>query len=313
MTETVCVSQIHPHAYPGEQLHSYYGTGTQEIAVASMQAAKIRAESKPGRKCMPGTAAGAQRQGKLWTSLEELCALLHVPMPNGLEAQQLLFQHMRFRKGQRIYTIGQPFNLLYVVHSGFLKTVLIDEYGNDQVLNFPMKGDLLGIDGIHERRYASEAVALSECDVILLPFSQLTTLGRSHTGMASLIYSLISEELLREQALIGMLGSLRAEVKVARFLISLSERFAEMGYSGKQFTLRMTRHEIGSYLGLTLETVSRTLSALTECGLITVHQRSVSICDIDALRILRRLPPLIAGGRRMAGGQLDKRAAYGRL
>jgi CRP/FNR family transcriptional regulator len=164
-----------------------------------------------------------------------------------------------------------------------------------------MKGDLFGVDGIHDRRYASEAVALSECDVILLPFSQLTAPGRSHTGMASLMYSLISAELLREQALISMLGSLRAEVKVARFLVSLSERFAEMGYSGKQFNLRMTRDEIGSYLGLTLETVSRTLSALTQCGLITVHQRSVGICDIDALRILRRLPPFITGGRRAVG------------
>jgi CRP/FNR family transcriptional regulator, anaerobic regulatory protein len=309
MTETVYVSQIHPHAYLGEQLHSYCGLSTQEIPIASTQVPNIRAESITRRTYVPGTAAGAQRQGNLWTNLGELCALLHVPIPSGMEGQEPLFQHMRFKKGQRIYTIGQPFNLLYVVHSGFLKTVLIDEYGNDQVLNFPMKGDLFGVDGIHERRYASEAVALSECDVILLPFSQLTTLGRSHTGMASLMYSLISEELLREQTLIGMLGSLRAEVKVARFLVSLSERFAEMGYSGKQFNLRMSRHEIGAYLGLTLETVSRTLSALTECGLITVHQRSVGICDIDALRNLRRLPPLIAGGRRAAG----KKAAYSRL
>ena len=91
--------------------------------------------------------------------------------------------------------------------------------------------------------------------------------------------------------MVSMLGALSAEARVARFLVSLSERFADMGYSSKLFNLRMTRHEIGSYLGLTLETVSRTLSAFNEFGLITVDQRSIGIKDLDSLRTLRRLPP----------------------
>jgi len=96
---------------------------------------------------------------------------------------------------------------------------------------------------------------------------------------------------VREQAMVSMLGALSAEARVARFLVSLSERYAEMGYSSKLFNLRMTRHEIGSYLGLTLETVSRTLSAFNEIGLISVDQRSIGIKDLDALKTLRRLPP----------------------
>jgi CRP/FNR family transcriptional regulator len=91
--------------------------------------------------------------------------------------------------------------------------------------------------------------------------------------------------------MVSMLGSLSAEARVARFLVNLSERFAELGYSGKQFNLRMTRHEIGSYLGLTLETVSRTLSAFNEMGLISVEQRAIDIKDFNALKTLRRLPP----------------------
>ena len=94
-----------------------------------------------------------------------------------------------------------------------------------------------------------------------------------------------------EQAMIGMLGALSAEARVARFLVSLADRFAAMGYSSKLFNLRMTRHEIGSYLGLTLETVSRTLSAFNEIGLITVDQRTIGIKDAEALKTLRRLPP----------------------
>ncbi|MBI1892340.1 MAG: helix-turn-helix domain-containing protein [Burkholderiales bacterium] len=244
--------------------------------------------------------AGWQRQGKLWSNLKELCDLLRIPHVANHADEELLFQHVQFKTGQRIHTIGQPFDTLYVVHSGFLKTVLIDEFGNEQVLSFPMKGDLFGVDGIHTKRYASEAVALSNCDLILLPFKKLTALGRTHAEFEHAMYSVMSRELVREQSMVSMLGALSAEARVARFLVSLSERYAEMGYSSKLFNLRMTRHEIGSYLGLTLETVSRTLSAFNEIGLISVDQRSIGIKDIDALKTLRRLPPSSSRSKQLA-------------
>ena len=235
--------------------------------------------------------AGWQRQGKLWSNLKELCDLLRIQTSASLADEEFLFQHVQFKAGQRIHTIGQPFETLYIVHSGFLKTVAIDEFGNEQVLSFPMKGDLFGVDGIHSRRYSSEAVALSSCDLVLLPFKKFTALGRAHAELENAMYSVMSRELVREQAMVSMLGGLSAEARVARFLVSMSERFAEMGYSSRVFNLRMTRHEIGSYLGLTLETGSRTLSAFNEIGLIVVDQRSITIRDIEALKTLRRLPP----------------------
>src|SRR3569832_476657 len=239
----------------------------------------------------PSMEAGWQRQGKLWSNLKELCDVLRIPSAAVHTDEELLFQHVQFKTGQRIHTIGQPFDTLYIVHTGFLKTVLIDEFGNEQVLSFPMKGDLFGVDGNHTRRYASEAVALSNCDLILLPYKKFTALGRTHVELEHAMYSVMSRELVREQAMVSMLGALSAEARVARFLVSLSERFANMGYSNNLFNLRMTRHEIGSYLGLTLETVSRTLSAFNELGLITDNQRSIGIKDVEALRTLRRLPP----------------------
>ena len=239
-----------------------------------------------------------QRQGKLWSNLKELCELLRIPVTSSVNDEEFLFQHVQFKTGQRIHTIGQPFDTLFIVHSGFLKTVLIDEFGNEQVLSFPMKGDLFGVDGIHTKRYASEAVALSNCDLILLPFKKFIALGRTHSELEHAMYSVMSRELVREQGMVSMLGALSAEARVARFLVSLSERFSEMGYSSKLFNLRMTRHEIGSYLGLTLETVSRTLSAFNEFGLITVDQRSIGIKDIDSLRTLRRLPPSSARSKK---------------
>ncbi|MES2830913.1 MAG: helix-turn-helix domain-containing protein [Pseudomonadota bacterium] len=249
-----------------------------------------------------------QRQGKLWSNLKELCEALRIPTVSSMADEELQFQHVQFKTGQRIHTIGQPFDTLFIVHSGFLKTVLIDEFGNEQVLSFPMKGDLFGVDGIHTRRYSSEAVALSSCDLILLPFKKFTALGRTHVELEHAMYSVMSRELVREQAMVSMLGALSAEARVARFLVSLSDRFAEMGYSSKLFNLRMTRHEIGSYLGLTLETVSRTLSAFNEIGLISVDQRSIGIIDPDALKTLRRLPPSSSRAKQMASKKSKQRA-----
>jgi CRP/FNR family transcriptional regulator, anaerobic regulatory protein len=274
--------------------------------MSSTQMSEIRPGSSNSALQSSSMEAGRQRQGKLWSNLKEVCDLLqiHLPTASAIKDEELLFQHVQFKTGQRVHTIGQTFDTLYIVNSGFLKTVLIDEFGNEQVLSFPMKGDMLGVDGIHSKHYASEAVALSDCDLILLPFKKLTALGRIHLELEHAMYGVMSRELVREQAMVGMLGALSAEARVARFLVSLSDRFSQMGYSSKLFNLRMTRHEIGSYLGLTLETVSRTLSAFNEIGLISVDQRTIGIKDVDALKTLRRLPPSRSRAKQIAAGKL---------
>lgn len=274
---------------------------------------EIRIEPPQPASHLSPPESGWQRQGKLWSNLKELCELLRIPAATTLADDELLFQHVQFKTGQRVHTIGQAFDSLYVVHSGFLKTVLIDEFGNEQVLSFPMKGDLFGVDGIHTKHHASEAVALSNCDLILLPFKKLTALGRTHAEFEHAMYSVMSRELVREQSMVSMLGALSAEARVARFLVSLSDRYAEMGYSSKLFNLRMTRHEIGSYLGLTLETVSRTLSAFNEIGLISVDQRSIGIKDIDALKTLRRLPPSSSRAKQLAARKLKAAGTTGQI
>ena len=232
-----------------------------------------------------------RQQGSLWSNLRQVCELLSIPAPATADEEDTLFQHVRYKAGQRIHRIGQAFDTLYIVNSGFVKTLHIDEFGNEQVLSFPMKGDILGIDGIHKQHYASEAVALSDCDMILVPYKTFAALGRIHCELEQAMFSVMSREIVREQMMISMLSALSAEAKVARFLTNLGERFSQMGYSGRSFNLRMTRQEIGSYLGLTLETVSRTLSALNELGMISVEQREINLLDTAALKSLRRLPP----------------------
>ncbi len=237
------------------------------------------------------TDAPWRQQGSLWSNLRQVCDLLAMPAPATADEEDTLFQHVRYKAGHRIHRIGQAFDTLYIVNSGFVKTIHIDEFGNEQVLSFPMKGDILGIDGIHKQHHASEAIALTDCDVILVPYKTFAALGRIHVELEQAMFSVMSREIVREQMMISMLSALSAEAKVARFLTNLGERFSQMGYSGRSFNLRMTRQEIGSYLGLTLETVSRTLSALNELGMISVEQREINLLDTAALKTLRRLPP----------------------
>lgn len=244
--------------------------------------------------------SGQPRIGSLWSSMQEVCDLMRIPfLPQQSEEQQL-FQHVQLKAGQRIHRIGQPFENLYLVRTGFLKTVLIDEFGNEQVMAFPMKGDMIGIDAICTNQYSTESVALTLCEVIVLPFKMLARIVAAHPGMEMTLHGVLSGELVRQQNLVRLLTGLNAEMRVAHFLITLSERFAQMGYSSKLFSLRMTRQEIGSYLGLTLETVSRTLSAFNEAGFITVEQRSIGIVDMQRLKGLRRLPATNARARNTA-------------
>ena len=236
------------------------------------------------------TCSNWTNQNKLWSTLAEVGEFLQTATPGAMLRDKTLFQHLHFKAGQRVHALGQAFDALYLVNSGFIKTVLFDEAGNEQVLNFPMKGDILGMDSVHTSQYTSEAIALSDCDIILLPFKTIIGLSRSYEQLEQAIFVLMSRELSRQQIRLSMHGTSSAEARVAKFLLNLSERFAGLGYSKTTFNLRMTRNDIGSYLGLTLETVSRTLSALNELGIIAVSQRHITINDATALQNLRKLP-----------------------
>lgn len=239
-----------------------------------------------GTKALMNVRAPAKDSG--WCNLKDVCQLLSIPSCD--VDSDLQFQRRRIKTGQWAFGTGEKFDAVYIVYSGFLKNVLVDEAGNEQILGFPMKGDVLGVDGLHGDCYASQAVAITDCELVVIPFRELSHLGHEYGMLENWLYRAISRELVREHAVIGLLGTLGAEARVARFLVSLSSRFAALGYSSTEFNLRMTRQEIGSYLGLTLETVSRSLSALDDAGLIGVHQRAVVLKDIDALRTLQRLP-----------------------
>ncbi|HWL27538.1 MAG TPA: helix-turn-helix domain-containing protein [Burkholderiaceae bacterium] len=223
-------------------------------------------------------------------SIRDIRALLrldgHERPPQMVEAD-FQFYHRRIGKGGAIYRQGQPFESLYIVRLGFLKTVMRDVEGTERVLSFPMKGNMLGFDGVWKGRYGCEAVALTDCQLIVIPFNQLLATDHACRELERLVYIAISREFSEEHAAINMLNQLKAEARVARFLEELARRYAALGYSSKVISLPMTRRDIGCYLGLSLETVSRSLSMLASTGLIRVHRKNVTILEDGALRQIR--------------------------
>jgi CRP/FNR family transcriptional regulator len=231
----------------------------------------------------PGTTSAQGHEGAN-LSVRELTRLLHIDYPDEAWLARTAFALRRVREGESLVHAGDKFHSLYVVRSGCFKTVYTDYSGSEQVLAFPMCGDLMGADGIDSGHYSSTAVSLDTSEVVIVPLASLARLVNECPSLEDLLYRVLSRELVRVQNMAWTLGTLGAEGRVAAFLLSLSARLGALGYSRCSFNLRMTRQEIGSYLGLKLETVSRALSALNTAGIIQVHQRSIDITDADALR-----------------------------
>ncbi len=229
---------------------------------------------------------------RLWSTVEQLYKLLKIEMDETVVNDAYRFQHIKSRTGARIYSAGDRCDAIFIVYAGFLKTSWVDKYGNEKILDFPMKGDVVGFDGLDLKHFRNTLVALSDIELIVVPVEFFHSNGVHAYGFRRKIMELMSNALVAGQKIEYMMGTLPAEARVAKFLLSISQKFRAMGFSDKSFHLRMTREDIGSYLGLTLETVSRTLSGFSRCGLIRVDQKFIEIVDSDGLKLLRRLPSL---------------------
>jgi CRP/FNR family transcriptional regulator, anaerobic regulatory protein len=228
-------------------------------------------------------------QSSRWSTLVDVCKLFQLDLKIQGETMDAQFQHRRVKPGEHAYGIGQAFEALYVVNAGFFKTVVLDSEGNERIVSFPMKGDLLGSDGIYADRHANEAIALSDCDLIVIPFNQLLSLGHACQELEHIIYRMVSRQIVQDNTNLAALGSLRSDARVARFLAMEADRHAALKFSSQSLRLRMTRREIGSYLGLTLETVSRSISALDAAGIISADQRDIKILKPTILRSMQDL------------------------
>jgi CRP/FNR family transcriptional regulator len=218
------------------------------------------------------------------------CGLREMCLPCGLSGQDvdrvddLIYTRRRLKRGEALYRAGDEFNSLYAIRSGFFKTVQTLEDGRDQVTGFHMPGDIMGMDGIAPEAHALNATALEDSEVCVIPYSRLESFSRDMHELRHQFHKVMSREIVREHGVMLLLGTMRAEERLATFLLNLSQRFTARGYSASEFNLRMTREEIGSYLGLKLETVSRAFSRFQEDGLIGVEQKHIHIRDVEGLR-----------------------------
>ena len=217
-------------------------------------------------------------------SLRELCLPVGL-MPNEFEQlDAVIRQSRRLKKGEYLFRAGEPFSSLYAIRTGFFKTTVASQDWRDQVTGFFMSGELIGMDGICSHVHSCDAVALEDSEVCELPFAHMENLGQRIPSLQTHFFRLMSREIVRDQGVMLLLGNMRAEERLAAFLLNLSNRLYSRGFAANDFILRMSREEIGSYLGLKLETVSRTLSKFHHEGLILVEHKHIQILEPQALK-----------------------------
>src|SRR5450830_669806 len=220
------------------------------------------------------------------------CNLRELCMPMGLKPEELeridevVAIRRKVKRGTTLFRNGEKFTSLYAIRTGFFKTCVATEDGRDQVTGFQMAGEIIGLDGIVHDHHTCDAIALEDAEICTMPFAQIEDLSREVTALQHHVHKIMSREIVREHGVMLLLGSMRAEERLAAFLLNLAQRLHARGFSQSELILRMTREEIGSYLGLKLETISRTFSKFVEDGIVDVKQRHVHILDTNALKLI---------------------------
>jgi CRP/FNR family transcriptional regulator, anaerobic regulatory protein len=219
------------------------------------------------------------------------CAVRAMCLPSGLSrcelesAEQLVSTRLRIRRGAALYRRGDAFKSFYVVRLGSLKSTVASDDAREQVTGLHMAGEMVGFDGLETGSHACDVVALEDSEVCVFPYSRVDETIASLPGLRAHFYRLMSREIVHQHGLMLMLGSMRADERLATFLLDLSDRYQALGYSSTEFGLRMSRAEIASFLGITIETVSRVISQFAKDGLIDLQGvKQVRIADVDGLR-----------------------------
>ena len=223
-------------------------------------------------------------------NLRELCMPVGLSDADMQRIDDIVATRRKIKRGTPLFRNGERFTSLYAIRTGFFKTCVATEDGRDQVTGFQMAGEIIGLDGIVNDHHTCDAVALEDAEVCVMPFERIEDLSREVTSLQHHVHKIMSREIVREHGVMLLLGSMRAEERLAAFLLNLVQRLHARGFSQSELILRMTRDEIGSYLGLKLETVSRTFSKFVEEGLVEVKQRYVRILNADGLKLIVNNP-----------------------
>jgi len=224
------------------------------------------------------------------------CNLRELCMPIGFDPQdmhkldEIVTIRKKIKQGDLLFENGETFTSLYAIRTGFFKTSVASEDGREQVTGFQMAGEIIGLDGIVHDRHTCSAKALEDSEVCVMPFDHIENLSHEFPVLQKHVHKIMSREIVRENGMMMLLGNMSAEERLANFLLNLIQRLFARGQSQSEFILRMSREEIGSYLGLKLETVSRAFSKYSDDGIIEVKQKHIKILKPDTLKQIVNSP-----------------------
>jgi CRP/FNR family transcriptional regulator len=222
------------------------------------------------------------------------CSFSHLCLPLSLNKNELdslddIIERKRpLHKHDKLVKTGQPFHSLYAVRSGSFKSYISDKDGVEQITGFHFPGDIIGFDALKDQTHQSYTQALETAMVCELPYDTLDKVSETFPKLRQQIMRFMSAEIKHDHDLMMLLSKRSAEERLLHFIDHLSQRFDERGYSAKQFNLSMTRNEIGNYLGLTVETISRLLTRFQKEGLIQVDGKLITVLDFEGVK--QRMP-----------------------
>ena len=219
-------------------------------------------------------------------SMHQLCLPMGLGEADMSRLDDIIGRRRKVAKDTMLYRIDDPFTNLYAIRLGHFKTFQVSPNGEQQVTGFQMAGELLGMDAISTDRHHCDAVALEDSEVCEIPFPRLEELFGTIPTLLHHFHRMMSQEITREQNVMLLLGNMRAEQRFAAFLVNLSARYAARGYSASTFQLRMSREEIGNYLGLTIESISRLLSRFKKQNLLRVSNREIEMLQPENLKAI---------------------------
>ena len=220
------------------------------------------------------------------------CSLSELCLPHGMshddmdELDKIVKRQQPFQPGQHIFRAGDTGHALFAVRSGALKSYCTTEDGDEQVIGFTLPGEVVGLDGMSDGNYASSSVVLETASVCELPYNSLEDMCHTLSGLNRQMMRIVSKEVVADQAMLLLLGKRTAEERLANFLLALSSRYHSRGLSANEFNLPMSRQDIGNYLGLAIETVSRLFANFQKNQLLTVNRRQIILTDMRRLRAM---------------------------
>ena len=205
---------------------------------------------------------------------------------------QVIRHRIRVSQGACLLHMDDSFNSVYVVRYGYFKLVQFGSHGEEQIFRFQMAGDLVGLDGIGTGRHTCDTISLKHSEVCGIPFTQFESLLVRESSLRRRFHELLSNELVQEKKSVISLRCLRSEQRFAAFLIELCSHYETEGNSPVKIDMPMKRSDIGNYLGLTNETISRLFSGFKAQGFISVQGRQLHILDLNKLKEMVRLDEL---------------------